>query len=197
MHNTDTRQQIVNTASEMFHTHSYSDVGVAAICNQAGVSKGSFFHFFPKKRDLALAVMDNFQERFARTLIAQAFNPKLSPFERMDQFVEGLYAFQKEQTEDFGHMPGCPFGNMAMELSTQDEVLRQKVDGIFCSITHYFRAAVSDAVQSGVLPEVDEEATAEAMLGYLEGIHLLAKARNDPELIRRLGPAVTTIRVLQ
>jgi TetR/AcrR family transcriptional repressor of nem operon len=33
------------------------------------------------------------------------------------------------------------------------------------------------------------------MLGYLEGIQLLAKARNDPELIRRLGPAVKSIRV--
>ncbi len=106
---------------------------------------------------------------------------------------------ETDQLKDlyFGHMPGCPFGNMAMELSTQDEVLRQKVDGIFRSITHYLRAAISDAVQNGTLPEVDEEATGEAMLGYLEGIHLLAKARNDPELIRRLGPAVKTIRVLQ
>jgi len=53
--------------------------------------------------------------------------------------------------------------------------------------------AVSDAVQSGAFPPVDEEATAETMLGYLEGIQLLAKARNDPELIRRLGLPFTHI----
>ena len=57
-----------------------------------------------------------------------------------------------------------------MEQATQDEVLRQKVDGILRSVAQHIRAAISDAVQSGELPTVDEEATAEAMLGYLEGI---------------------------
>ncbi len=52
-----------------------------------------------------------------------------------------------------------------------------------------------NAVQSGDLPRLDEAATAEAMLAYVEGIQLLAKARNDPELIRRLGPVVKSIRV--
>ena len=192
---TDTRQHILDAASELFHTHSYADVGVATVCDRAGVSKGSFFHFFPSKRELVLAVMDQFRERFAGTLIAQAFAPSLPPLERIEQFVEGLYAFQKAQFNVFGHLPGCPFGNLVMEQATQDEVLRQKVDGILRSIANHFRAAVSDAVQSGAFPPVNEEATAEAMLGYLEGIQLLAKARNDPELIRRLGPAVNSIRV--
>jgi TetR/AcrR family transcriptional regulator, transcriptional repressor for nem operon len=191
----DTRQHILDAASELFHSHSYAHVGIATVCDRAGVSKGSFFHFFPSKRDLALAVMDQFRERFARTLIAEAFAPSLPPLERIERFVQGVYVFQKAQFEAFGHLPGCPFGNLVMEQATQDEVLRRKVDSILRSITNHFRAAVSDAVQSGAFPPVNEEATAEAMLGYLEGIQLLAKARNDPELIRRLAPAVKSIRV--
>jgi TetR/AcrR family transcriptional repressor of nem operon len=139
--------------------------------------------------------MDQFHKSFKETLIPHAFATKQPPLERISRFVEGLYTFQKEQTEEFGHLPGCPFGNLAMEQSTQDEVLRQKVDGILRSVANHFRAAISDAVQSGEVEPVDEQATAEAMLGYLEGIQLLAKARNDPELIRRLGPAVKSIRV--
>ena len=193
----DTRQHILDTASVLFHTHSYADVGVAKVCSQAGVSKGSFFHFFKSKRDLALAVMDQFREHFSEKLIAPAFAPRRPPLDRIDRFVEGLYDFQKARTEEFGHLPGCPFGNLALEQATQDEVLRQKVDSIFRLVAEQFRAALADAVQGGELPPVDEEATAEAMLGYLEGIQLLAKARNDPELIRRLGPAVKSIRVLR
>jgi TetR/AcrR family transcriptional repressor of nem operon len=195
IHRTDTRQHILNTASVLFHTHSFAEVGVAKVCAQAGVSKGSFFHFFPSKRDLMLAVMDQFREHFAGTLIAQAFASPVPPLERIDQFVEGLYTFQKAQFEEFGHLPGCPFGNLIMEQATQDELLRQKAERILCSIANQLRIAVADAIQDGELPPVDEEATAEAMLGYLEGIQLLAKARNDPELIRRLGPAVKSIRV--
>lgn len=191
----NTRQHIVDTASVLFHTHSYAEIGVATVCNQAGVSKGSFFHFFPSKRDLILAVMDHFREHIAGTLIAQAFAPSLPPLQRIDKFVEGLYVFQKAQYEEFGHLPGCPFGNLVMEQATQDEILRQKADGILRSLANHFRVAIADAVQGGELAAIDEEATAEAMLGYLEGIQLLAKARNDPELIRRLGPAVKSIRV--
>lgn len=190
---TDTRQRILDTAAELFHTQSFDAVGIAAVCEQARVSKGSFFHFFGSKRDLALAVMDQFQERIDETLIAKAFAPKYPPLERLDRFVKELYAFQKAQADEFDHMPGCPFGNMAMEQATQDEVLRKKSDSCLRSLAKHIRSAIADAVQSGALPPVDEAATAEAMLAYVEGIQLLAKARNDPGLIRRLAPALKTI----
>lgn len=194
---TDTRQRILDTASALFHTRSYDAVGIAVVCDQAGVSKGSFFHFFGSKRDLALAVMDQFRERIDATLIAKAFSPKLPPLKRLDRFVKELYAFQKAQADESGRVPGCPFGNMAMEQATQDEVLRKKVDACLRALAKHIRATISDAVRSGAFPVVDEAATAEAMLGYVEGIQLLAKARNDPELIRRLGPAMQSIRVLR
>ncbi|MBI3547108.1 MAG: TetR/AcrR family transcriptional regulator [Gammaproteobacteria bacterium] len=192
---TDTRQRILDTASELFHTQSFDAVGIALVCDQAKVSKGSFFHFFGSKRDLALAVMDQFQSRIDASLIAKAFSSKYPPMERLDRFVKELYVFQKAQAEEFGHMPGCPFGNMVMEQATQDETLRRKADGCLRSLAKYIQSAIADAVQSGALPPVDEEATAEAMLAYVEGIQLLAKARNDPGLIRRLGPALKSIRV--
>ena len=35
----------------------------------------------------------------------------------------------------------------------------------------------------------------DAMLAFLEGIILLAKSRNDPEVVRILGPAIKTLRI--
>lgn len=192
---TNTRQLILDAAAAMFHLQSYADVGIAAICDRAGVSKGSFFHFFPSKQDLALAVMEQYREQLNQTLIAKAFSATYPPLERLNRFVKELYAFQKAQTDEHGHLPGCLLGNIVMEQATQDEVLRRKADGCLHSVANHIRSVISDAVQSGAIAPVDEEATADAMLGYLEGIQLMAKARNDPELIRRLGPAVIDIRV--
>jgi TetR/AcrR family transcriptional repressor of nem operon len=191
----DTRQRIVETAAVLFHTHSYTAVGIASVCDQAGVSKGSFFHFFRSKQELALAVLDYFRDRIDETLITRAFSPEKRPLERLDCFVEELYVFQKALADQLGHVPGCPFGNMAVELATQDEVLRHRAEDILRALAKQFQSAISDAVQSGTLPAVDESATAEAMLSYLEGVQLLAKVRNEPDLIRQLGPAVTSIRV--
>lgn len=114
--------------------------------------------------------MDQLGARFGETLIPKAFASERPPLERLDRFVWELYSFQKARTEELGHLPGCPFGNLVMEQATQDDVLRQKIDGILHSIADHFRVAISDAVQSEQLPPVDEEATADAMLGYLEGI---------------------------
>ena len=195
MTKTDTRQKILNTAATLFHTQSYSDVGVATICKAAGVSKGSFFHFFPNKQELGVAVLELFRENINTTLVAKAFSSQYPPLERIQRFVDELYCFQKAQADQNGHLPGCPFGNIVMEQATQDEVLRAKADGCIRSITNHLQTAVADAVQSGDFPLVDETATADAMFSYLEGIQLMAKSRNDAEVIKTLGAVVTLIQV--
>lgn len=190
----DTRQLILDTAASMFHHQSYASVGVAAICNMANVSKGSFFHFFKSKQELALAVLERFQANINNTLIIKSFSPATPPLQRFDQFVQALYQFQKSQTELEGHMPGCPFGNMAAEQSTQDNMLRQKAESCLNGLANQFAITVSDAIENQVLPtEIDTQATADAMLSYIEGVQLLAKARNQPELILKLGPAMKSI----
>ena len=41
----------------------YTAVSVQDICQHAGVNKGSFYYFFPAKRDLVLAVIDAYEEQ--------------------------------------------------------------------------------------------------------------------------------------
>ena len=80
-------------------------------------------------------------------------------------------------------------------LITQDEFLRKKADECLQCLSDQIGAAVAEAVATGEMPLLDEKATADAMLAYLEGIQLLAKARNDPEIILRLGAAMKSIRL--
>lgn len=192
---TDTRENILDAAATLFHARSYASVGLAEICARARVSKGSFFHFFPSKRHLAIAVMDLFYRQVDKTILAKCFSPARPPLARLDCFVRELYTFQKVLAADLGHVPGCPFGNLAMEQATQDEILRKTIDGCLRSVAKHIQTAISDAITSGEFPPVDTRATAEAMLAYVEGVQLLAKARNDAELIRRLGPALKSIQV--
>ena len=55
----DARERLIEAAGDLWHRRSYTDVGVGEICAEAGVQKGSFYHFFPSKQDLALAVIDD------------------------------------------------------------------------------------------------------------------------------------------
>ena len=194
---TDTRTRILHSARELIYTRSYADVGVAEICKQAGVQKGSFYHFFPSKQDLVLAILDEVFAELDTELFNRAFHAGLPPLERLRQLPLLVAAYQDAMKAGSGHMPGCPFGNLALEMSTRDEAIRSKADSMFCNMEAYFRQALEEARDAGEIGVVDIEATAQAMLGYLEGIMLLAKTRNEPELIRRLGPALADIRILK
>ena len=192
---TDTRTRILMTAREMFHGRSYTDVGIQEICDAAKVQKGSFYHFFPSKRELAMAVIDNMADEWADGFVAEAFDPTLPPLERLDYMIDAAYYWQIAASDMEGRMPGCLFGNLALEMSTRDDVMRAKLNAVFNQAMDKFRLALDQAVQDGSLAALDTEATATAMLAYLEGIILLAKTRNDPKVILRLGPAIKTLRI--
>ena len=74
-----------------------------------------------------------------------------------------------------------------MELSTQEEMIRRKVDRIFRDIAAYIERALRDAVAAGEISNLNTSLTAQAIVAYMEGVMLLAKTRNDPKLLKQLG----------
>jgi TetR/AcrR family transcriptional repressor of nem operon len=191
----DTKERILATARELFHGRSYSDVGIKEICSMTNVLKGSFYHFFPSKQDLAMAVIDNMADDWANGFVAEAFDADLPPMERLDYMVDAVYYWQKAAKNLEGRMPGCLFGNLALEVSTRDEVIRARLNAIFEKASSRFHVALEQAIEQGDIPTLDTKATATAMLAYLEGVILLAKTRNDPDVVRNLGPAIKRIRI--
>lgn len=192
---TDTRARILSVARQLFHSRSYADVGVKQICDEARVQKGSFYHFFPSKRDLALAVIDDMADDWAHGFVAEAFDRNLPPMERLEYLVDAAYYWQKAAKDIEGRVRGCLFGNLALEISTREEMLRAKLLAVFNRTKARFRETLEQAVAEGAIAALDTEETAAAMLAYLEGVILLAKTQNDPEVIRVLGPAIKSLRI--
>lgn len=196
--NVDTQQRILDSARELIFSRSYADVGVAAICEHAGVKKGSFYHFYPSKQALTIAVLEAQFVDIKDNMMSKAFAEDVPPLARLERFVEMAYEFQKQINLQTGHVLGCAFGNLANELSTQDEPIRKKIEHSFALLQKLLSKVLLAAKQSGELAqEVDTSATAQAMLAYFEGVLLLAKNQNDPEVIRQLLPTMVHIRINQ
>ncbi|MES9863280.1 MAG: TetR family transcriptional regulator C-terminal domain-containing protein, partial [Candidatus Thiodiazotropha sp. 4PDIVS1] len=132
---------------------------------------------------------------WANGFVAEAFDEALAPIERLDYMVDAVYYWQKAAKSVEGRMPGCLFGNLALEVSTRDEVLRARLNAVFDKASSRFNEALEEAIEIGDILPLDTKATATAMLAYLEGVILLAKTRNDPEVVRSLGPAIKSIRI--
>jgi TetR/AcrR family transcriptional repressor of nem operon len=182
----NTKERILNSALDLIYARSYANVGVQELCEHAGVKKGSFYHFFPSKRDLTVAALERQWEIAKRVVWDPAFTNNLSLHKKLERCLDLFYQRQCDVKHKTGQVPGCPFGNLAMELSTQDEAIRRKVDQIFRECTRYVERMLDEAIAIGEIPKQDVSATAEAVIAYLEGMMLMAKTRNDPNVIKAL-----------
>lgn len=189
----DAKEKLIASAIELMHARSYAGVGVQELCEHADVRKGSFYHFFPSKGDLTLAALDCQWETLKTAVLDRVFSRQLPPLKRIERFFESLYEQQCMTKDRAGKVLGCPFGNLGLELSTQDEPIRRKVNGIFRELAGYFERALRDAVAAGDLPEQDCRATARMLVAYLEGMSLMAKTGNDLAVAKGLVGGVARL----
>ena len=192
----DAKERLIQSAIELIHARSYASVGVNELCENAGVKKGSFYHFFPSKIDLTSAALDEVADWYRRDIYEPAFAKDLPPLERIQRYFQLIYEYHVSLTEAAGRMGGCHFGNLAVEMSTQDEVIREKVKAMFESGVATFEEVLREAFAAGDLPDIDISLAAHALQAYLEGVVLLAKTWNDPEMIRRLAPGAAQLVML-
>src|SRR5215469_15949216 len=107
--------------------------------------------------------------------------------EQLWRFFDLTLERQQAQKQATGSMRGCPAGNLTLELSTEDDLIRSRVEQFFQRWLQYFEDMLRAAQQQGAVPAtLDVAVTAQALLAYFEGVMLLAKGRNDPSLLLTL-----------
>ena len=176
----DARERLIDAAGDLWHARSFGDVGVSEICERAGVQKGSFYHFFSSKQDLALAVIDDRWQRDGVGLMAPILTGPLPPLERLALFFERGLQEQLQLREETGATVGCSFGNMVVELGTVDDVLRDRLAALFDDWAALIQRTLDDAVAAGDLPEIDTWQAARGLLAFIEGLGVMIKAKDDP-----------------
>jgi TetR/AcrR family transcriptional regulator, transcriptional repressor for nem operon len=183
----DARKRLIEAAKDVIYANSYEAVSVDELCAAAGVTKSSFYHFFSSKQDLVLAAMECQWQRFEETVLRPIFSVHLPPQERILRFFDLMLERQQAQKLTCGHIRGCPLGNLTLEMSTQNELIRMRIERFFGEWLRYFEQILCEAKEQGIVPAtLDTAVTAQALLAYFEGVMLLAKGRNDPTLISTL-----------
>lgn len=169
----DARERILRAGALLFLTRSYHAVGVDELCAAADVRKGSFYHYFPAKTDLAKAVIDlHAGELWARL----EDDDSASPAKRLHAAADAIGMIQTGFEARFGRAVGCPFGNLAAELATTDEDVRLHVAAVLGELERRLALVCHQAAEQELLrPSVDPDQLAHALLAQYQGMILLAK----------------------
>ena len=185
----NTKQRLLDTAIQLIWEQSYGSVSVDHICERAGALKGSLYHFFPSKSELAVAAIEaHWQQRLAE--MDRIFAPATPPLDRLAHYCDSVYRRQKAKRAEFGRVCGCAFTCLGLELSTQDEPVRRKSQEIIKRLCHYLEGAVCDAAGAGLIDRHDCPVMARELYRCIIGALVEAKIENNLEVILQLKPSI-------
>lgn len=182
---TDTKQKLIDTALELIWKSSYGSVSVDDICKAADVKKGSFYHFFPSKVDLAVAAMEQ-TAAYNKTAYDGIFSAGREPLARFEALADFIYESQLESSKKYGHVCGCPCASLGSEMAGQDDRIRKKFEDITHRNQRYYENALRDLVADGILPaSTDVKVKAQEVYTYVLGQLMLARIQNDLSQMKR------------
>lgn len=189
----DTKSRLLKTAAQLIWERSFQATSVDELCARANAKKGSFYHFFPSKSDLAVAAIERAWQDTKVQIFDAVFGSETAGLSQISEFVAKACAVQTALFGDTGQVWGCPFGNLGQEMAKQDERVREAVERIFESICRFIETALAQAEQAGEIPVGDNSERAKKIFALLQGAHLLAKVSNDPTVIRQVMAAVPVL----
>lgn len=183
------RLQIIDAGLTCFARHGYDGATTAAICREAGIGSGTFFHYFPSKVELLLAILALgshetagwFASQLGRTdplavigdYVAHAADELADP--RLPGFVRAVGAVMTEP-------------QVAQALARDDEVVRGGL-----------RPWVAAAQRAGTLrDDLSPERLTEWVLAIIDGfIGRLATATDFDAVTERLVLLDAVNRILE
>lgn len=180
------KADLIEAGKYLFHKYGYQKVSISQLCERASVRSGTFFYFFKTKEAFAKEVVDHTWEDFDNFLLEQLSDLSESPTQRFLGFLEAVYYYIKGQPEEFENVVGCPIGSMILELTSDEQLIQERLIQAIKDATSSVEVVIRDAVAKGEMIESDPHETAQMLIAGVEGIWLLSKAHNDPELVKRL-----------
>lgn len=169
---------------------SYGHTSVDLICEQAGVKKGSFYHFFESKSDLMAEALEDSWVRIYRPIYDSIFSPSKNPLDRINDYVENCYEDQKKKVAECGRVLGCPLFSLGNEISMQEQRLREVVQNLLNINVRYLENTLRDGHSQGVFSCPNPTVMAHTLFRFCEGTLTEARIMNNLELLKDMGPAI-------
>ncbi|MDJ0796415.1 MAG: TetR/AcrR family transcriptional regulator [Calothrix sp. MO_167.B12] len=192
----ETKKRLLETALNLIWENNYESVGIAQICEEAGVTKGAFYHYFQSKADLVTAAFTEYWQQ-TRLEMDRIFSSQNTPIERVNLYCEMLISKQKMRELQTGNVLGCPF--ISSGHNTQEKQLKQLTANTVQNVIKYFVSLINDAQHENLISqELNAEDLARYMYEFIHGVLILARLKNDLDIIRNdLQPGILRILGLQ
>ncbi len=177
----ESKTKLLNAALNVIRAKGYAATTVDDICHAAGVTKGSFFHHFKSKDDLALSAAAYWGEMTEGFFASAPYHQSKDPLQRLLGYVD----FRAEILQ--GDLPDytCLLGTLVQETYATHPDIRAACEK---GMSTHIAIITRDVEAAKRLYAPDAPWSAESV-GYfiqtvLQGAFIFAKAKQGPEVAR-------------
>jgi len=175
----ESKTKILDAAIHVIRAKGYSATRIEDICEAAGLTKGSFFHHFDSKEELALAAADYWIEGTAALFLSAPYHAPADPLDRLLAYTDFRKSLLQGDLPDFT----CLAGTLVQEVYDTHPAIR---DACNRSISEHAATLVSDIEEAMRRRDMHPDWTAESLALYtqatLQGAFILAKAKQHREV---------------
>ena len=190
----NTRQALLRAAFEESYRHGFQAASVSRILKNTKLTKGALFHYFPTKKALGYAVVD---EVIAGMIRRQWVDPLASSNDPvhtiLEEFEKAIALLASQRL-----ILGCPLNNLAQEMSPIDAGFRKRTQTVFRMWITTFAAALEKGKAMGkIRPSVNTAEAGLHLVSQIEGILSLSKNAQDSRILysglRSVGKFLKTL----
>ncbi|GEN25274.1 TetR/AcrR family transcriptional regulator [Halomonas cupida] len=170
------RDLLIQVGKTMIAEQGYNATGINAVLKEAGVPKGSFYHYFASKEAFGLAVIESFAEENDQQLYGVLKDASRPALDRVSDWL----AVSRGEMKRCDHSRGCLIGNLGQEMSSRSDVLRDALAQAF----QRWEGCLADCLGEGqaegsVRRDLDAGALAAFVMAGWQGALLRAKTVRD------------------
>lgn len=166
----ETRTKIMDAAIKLFSTRGFSAASVDDICEEAGISKGAFYHHFETKQALFLALLDGWLQTIDSAIGASKDKTAPETFMQMTEAFPYLFQTAGE---------GLPMFLEFWLQASRDKTIWDASIAPYRRYHKYFTTLIKKGVEEGSFVEVDPELTSRMIVATAMG--LLLQSLLDPK----------------
>jgi TetR/AcrR family transcriptional repressor of nem operon len=173
------RQRLLDAALSLIREKGYSSTSVDALCAEAGVTKGAFFHHFPSKDALAIAAANHWSEITGAFFETAPYHRHSDPLDRVLGYLDFRKAILTGRIAEFT----CLVGTMVQEVYGTHSDIRKACESSISAHAAKVEADIASAIKRH---RIRAPWTAQSLAlhtqAVLQGAFILAKAKGGASI---------------
>lgn len=172
----ESKTRLLDATLKVVRARGYTATRIEDVCAEAGLTKGSFFHHFRSKEDLALAAIAHWGAQTSRLFADAPYHKPDDPFERLIAYVDFRRAILVGELPEFT----CFLGTIIQEAYLTHPEISAACERTFSAHVKTLEGDIREAMrQHRVRGGWTPESLALHIQAVIQGGFVLAKARGS------------------